>query len=194
MILIIASGCETESSRNLSLNNAFLSLKPTSNYSKQFANASGDTVNVAISANIESSERLNDILALGAFGDVDFVNGEKRDYTLSCDSPYIHLNYSFFIRPNGNDERSYSDWLILQLEDSTGSMSEVLTYFYQNDTLYLGSSQVFYSDTLNLISNSFTEVFGPFVSSIDQRMFYYKPSQGLLGFRTAEGVTYELVN
>lgn len=186
--------CETESSRNLGLNTNFLSLKPSNNYSKLFANGNGDTVSVYLSANEAGTQNFDDGYQLGALGNGK-TSVETRTYILSCDTPYIRFNYQFYIGSNAADFRAYSDFLTLAIEDSNGGLGEMIAFRYQNDTVYLQSSNTVYRDSLTLIGQSFTEVFNPNISDPNENLlFYFKLNSGLVGFRTRDGIIYELVN
>lgn len=195
-VLTLSLGaCETESSRSLELNTAFLSLKPTNEYSKSFANNQGDTVLVYLQTNQSSTENISSSGELGSFGAIERLSAETRSYQLSCDDPSFTLSYRFFIRENPFDDRTYSDYLSLEFSDSTGSLSDELSLYYQNDSIFILSNPFFYQDSLSLIANDFSDVLGPNISDPDEkRMFYYNTAKGLLGFTTREGVTFELID
>jgi len=187
--------CETESNRSLNINTAFLSLKPQAAYSKKFANADGDTVTVYLSENFSSEEPFAQSVNLGAVGDVDQTSAERRTYIITCEDPAFNFNYRFYLMANPIDERGYSDILSYSYNDSLGTLADELSFIYQNDSVFLNSSPAFYQDSLTLITKSFTEVFGPQVTNPNEnRMFYIKLNRGLVGFRTHEGITYELIN
>lgn len=195
IILIGLSSCETESSRNLSLNTAFLSLKPSSEYAKKFANADGDTVDLFLSGSLSSEEAFNQSGNFGSIGDIGQTTAERRSYIINCDNPQLNFNYRFFLVGNTADERGYSDILSYSLNDSIGTLNDELSFIYRNDSVFLNSNPAFYQDSLTLISKTFTEVFGPHITDPNEnRMFYIKLNTGLVGFRTREGITYELIN
>ena len=195
IVLIGLSSCETESSRSLSLNTAFLSLKPTSEYTKKFANADGDTVDLYLSESLSSEEDFNQSGNFGSIGDIGQTTAERRNYIINCDNPQFNFNYRFFLVGNAADERGYSDILSYSLNDSIGTLNDELSFIYRNDSVFLNSNPAFYQDSLTLISKTFTEVFGPHITDPNEnRMFYIKLNRGLVGFRTHEGITYELIN
>lgn len=192
----LATGaCEQESSRTVGLNTNMLSLKPSNNYNKRFANNSGDTVNLYLSLNEASTENISVSGSLGALGDIETIIAEKRLYALSCDTPYLRLHYRFNVAANPQDRRAYSDYLNLSISDSSGTSSNALSFLYQNDTVYLTTSAVVYYDTLNVIGQSFSEVYQPSAGLPDENLlFYYKNGTGIVGFSTRSGTVYELVN
>ncbi len=196
IILVSLASCETESYRTLNLNESFLNgQKPANNYSRSFGSANGDTVNVYLSENNSTFESLPGGGEIGALGGLENVNAERRSYVLRCDSPQLSFNYRFSIINNAQDNRSYSDLLEFELSDSLGSLSDALSFITQNDTIYPNSFPLFYADSLTLISNTYTEVYGPVISDPgEMRMFYIKLGQGLVGFQTRDGQLYELVN
>jgi hypothetical protein len=194
LVLIVLSSCETENTRTLTLNESFLNLKPSSS-DLRFANALGDTIAISLISNLASTETLLEDQKLGSLGAVDVLKAERRSYIVHCDTPLFNFNYQFFIKTNGIDKRSYSDHLLLSMDDSSGTLSDNLELIYRNDSLYLGEDLGFYQDSLTLISKSFTEVVGPLVKDASEaKMFYFTLSKGLVGFRLGSGDLYELLD
>tara|TARA_B100001115_G_scaffold180833_1_gene173863 strand:+ start:909 stop:1532 length:624 start_codon:yes stop_codon:yes gene_type:complete len=194
-ILISATACETESSQSLVLNNAFLSLKPAKKYSKRFANDEGDTTSLNLIKNLQEFENFEGSTQLGSFGTTDRIEAEKRTYQLYNSDPEIYFTYRFYLQSTASDDRGYSDILSLELQDSSSVLADQIQFSYRNDSLYLNSANVFYADSLSLISKTFTEVFGPNVQDpSENRMYYFNLSKGLVGFRTQSGKLYELID
>lgn len=186
--------CETDAYRQVSLNTGFLSLKPKENQSSRFANANGDTTLVELSQNSQAFLPINSSFNVGSFAQDIKVEGENRNYTLSCAQPEISIKYQFDIVANAADERGFSDRLSLYLQDSTGNLADQIILLYQNDSLNL-ASPTSYRDSLSLISKTFTQVLSPIISNgTENRSFYYSLNKGLVGFQTKEGVLYELID
>lgn len=192
--MLSLGACETEAYRQVSINTAFLSLKPSKNQSSQFANANGDTTLVELSHNSQAYLPINGSFNVGSFAEDIKVEAENRYYTLSCAQPALSIKYQFDIVANAADERGFSDRLSLYLQDSTGSLADQIILLYQNDSLNLGSPTS-YRDSVSLISKTFTQVLSPIISNgTENRSFYYSLNKGLVGFQTKEGVLYELID
>lgn len=191
-LLLVA--CESEEQRTIQLNTSFLSLKPANKYSKSFANASGDTVTVYLSANNRATENVNGLFPIGSFSSTDNIIAETRTYRLDCNNPEIAFTYGFRIIPQSLDDRDYSDLLQISFSDSLGALNDKIELMYRNDSLLLNAPAT-YNDTLNLISKSYLEVLSPIISDpTESRIFYFSLSQGLVGFQTRAGELFELIN
>lgn len=147
-----------------------------------------------LSANESSNGEDPDGYNLGSIG-TGITRFENRHYTLSCEAPYLRLDYEFTSTQNSADQRGYSDLLNLSISDSSGTSANRMGFYYQNDTVYLAQTSLVYYDTLNIIGQSFTEVYQPSEGLPNEELlFYYKNGPGIVGFKTRNGVVYELVN
>lgn len=193
-MLLVLQSCEVESGVYHTLHPDFLSLKPANQYNKLFANGNGDTVSLYLSSNESSIGRSDDSQRIGSIGNGN-TRYELRSYTLSCDTPFVNINYHFAAHNSRNDFGDPYSRLRLTITDSVGTSENLLFWIYRNDSIFMSNHATNYYDTLSIIGQSFTQVFQPQEGLPDDNLlYYYNYSQGIVGFQTRAGVVYELVN
>ena len=186
------AACEANNVRELNIGPSILLLKPNGS-DINFANASGDTISISLISNQHNQTELVPSGRLGNLG-YDKILAENRNYVMQIDTPYYRFQYSFTTSLSGDNNESQVDQLSIAFSDAQGEFENQFSIFYESEVYQLDPNLVIYLDSLNLISQTYYDVYSPMNKSGDNRLFYYNVQNGIVGFINSDNEVFERIN
>lgn len=190
-VLLFVLSCSKENFLRLSSSDNIRQYIPDYSSPKRFASTT-DTIVLSLQ---ESSHYFVDgefsLSTGGTLPDFDKVELERTTLTIGCDTPYLRFHFQLRTEYNNQLPTRSEDQLFITFEDSSGTADAGIQLNF-TDSLRCVSGRCAFQDTLNILSGSFRNVYFTQRDNIS-RNFLYVNSSGLIGFRTSDQKTYELI-